>query len=269
MNQPDAPLPHRIGVLSSLDPTDWQNDVVARVLRAHFELRRDDVSLDLRSIDDRVTLSRASWPSSRTAPWPTAIHAVIVDRNIAAVDRERAGASPTISIDTDMFADTMLWCPLFEQTLDTAAIDTRTRMLEHLGVDRDPTNGFARAADSLGGLLTLTDRYCLARAADLDALDAAHAALAGGRTESSSVVVDEITRVLAAIEIAAPGAIAQHSAALQQRAADLAVALGDERDRHALSERQAAEALDAAAVREHSLTERLETALLRSALQER
>ena len=269
INPPATPLVHRIGVLSSLDPRSWQSDVVARVMRAQINLHGNDVSLDLRSVDERVVMSRASWQPAMTAGWPTTVRAVIIDRDIEMHDRERAGVPRMISIETDIFADTTLWCALFEQTLDPAAIDTRTRMLEHLGVDRDPADGFAAAADSLGGLLTPTDRYCLARAADQDALDAAHAALAGGRTASSAGVVDEIARVAAAVEETGPDTSAHQSAVLQQRVAELAAELSGERERHALAERQASEALDAAALREDSLTERLETAFLRSTLQER
>jgi len=266
---PAVPDTHRIGVLSSLDPASWQSDVVARVMRAHIDLHRNDVSLDLRSVHERVVMSRALWQPALTTAWPTTVHAVVIERDIELHDRERAGAAAMISIETDMFGDTTLWCALFEQTLDPAAIDTRTRMLEHLGVDRDPTDGFAAAANSLGGLLTLTDRYCLARAADRDALDAAHAALAGGRTASSAGLVDEIARVAAGIDETGPDTGVHHSAVLQQRVAELATELSDERERHAMAERQASEALDAAARREQSLTERLDTAFLRNALQER
>jgi hypothetical protein len=270
---PAVPDTHRIGVLSSLDPARWQSDVVARVMRSHIDLHRNDVSLDLRSVHERVVMSRALWQPALTTAWPTTVHAVVIERDIELHDRERAGAAAMISIETDMFADTMLWCELFEQTLDPAAVDTRTRMLEHLGVDQDPTDGFAAAAASLGGLLTPTDRYCLARAADRGALDEAHAALAAGRTASSAGLVDEIARVAAAIELAiletGPDTGVHHSAVLQQRVAELASELSDERERHAMAERQASEALDAAALREQSLTERLDTAFLRNALQER
>lgn len=268
-NPPAIPLVHRIGVLSSLDPSNWQSDVVARVIRAQINLHRNDVSLDLRSVHKRLATSQASWQPAPTAAWPTTVHAVVIEGDIELNDRERAGAAATISIETDMFADTTLWCALFEQTLDPAAIDTRTRMLEHLGVDRDPADGFAAAANSLGGLLTPTDRYCLARAADQEALDAAHAALAGGRAASSAGVADEIARVAAAIDETGPDASAQHSAVLQQRVAELTSELSAERNRHSLAERQAAEALGTAALRERSLTERLETSFLRSTLQER
>lgn len=259
---------HRIGVLSSLDPAAWQSDVVARVLRAHIDLYGNDTSLDLRSVHERAALSRASWQPALTASWPTTVHAVIVDFAIDTSDRERAGTSALASIETGIFANPIVWCTLFEQTLNPAAIDSRTRMLKHLGVDQDPADGFAAAADALGGLLTLTDRYCLAKATARDALDEAHAALAGGRTPSSAAVVDEMERIAAAIELVGPGTATNHSAGLQQRALELAVELADERDRHALAERRAAEALDAAAQRERSLTKRLETAFLRNTLQE-
>jgi hypothetical protein len=236
----------RIGVLSSLDPASWQSDVVARVLHAQIDLHHNDVSFDLRSIRERAALNRASWQPALTAAWPTTVSTVVVEHDIETHDRERAGAASITAIETDMFADPMLWCGLFEQTLDPAAVETRTRMLEHLGVDRDPTDGFAAAAASLGGLLTPTDRYCLARAA-----------------------VDEIARVAAAIELVSPDNGVKQIAALQQRAAELATELSDERDRHALAERQAAEALDGAALRESLLTDRLDTALLRRTLQER
>jgi hypothetical protein len=277
MNQPEAPvmssfatpLPHRIGVLSALDPAAWQSDVIARVLRAHIDLYGNNASLDLRSVHERLALSRASWQPAPTANWPTTVHAVIIDRAIDTSNRVRAGASALASIETDIFANPIVWCTLFEQTLDPAAVDTRTRMLEHLGVDQDPTDGFAAATDALGGLLTLTDRYCLAKAAARDALDDAHAALAGGRTASSAAVIGEMERIAATTEMAGPHTAANHSAALQQRALELAAELADERDRHALAERRAAEALDAAAQRERSLTKRLETAFLRNTLQER
>jgi hypothetical protein len=260
---------HRIGVLSSLDPASWQSDVVARVLSAQIDLHHNDVSFDLRSIRERAALSRASWQPALTAAWPTTVSTVVVEHDIETHDRERAGAASITAIETNMFADTMLWCGLFEQTLEPAAVDTRTRMLEHLGVDQNPTEGFAAAAASLGGLLTPTDRYCLARAADRGALDEAHAALAAGRTASSAGLVDEIARLAAAIELAAPDSGAKQIAALQQRVAELATELSDERDRHALAERLAAEELDTAALRASSLTSRLDTALLRSTLQER
>lgn len=259
----------RIGVLSSLHPAAWQSDVVARVMRAQVDLYATNISLDLRSVHEQAALNRASWKPALTASWPATVSTVVVEHDIETHDRERAGAASITAIETDMFADTMLWCELFEQTLDPAAVDTRTRMLEHLGVDQDPTDGFAAAAASLGGLLTPTDRYCLARAADRGALDEAHAALAAGRTASSAGLVDEIARVAAAIELASAGTGAKQIAALQQRVAELATELCDERDRHALAERLAAEELDAAALRESSLTSRLDTALLRSTLQER
>ena len=126
---------HRIGVLSSLDPASWQSDVVARVLRAQIDLHHNDVSFDLRSIRERAALSRASWQPALTAAWPTTVSTVVVEHDIKTHDRERAGAASITAIETNMFADTMLWCGLFEQTLDPAAVDTRTRMLEHLGVD--------------------------------------------------------------------------------------------------------------------------------------
>jgi hypothetical protein len=116
----------RIGVLSSLDPASWQSDVVARVMRAQIDLHNNDVSLDLRSIRERAALGRAWWQPALTAAWPTTVSTVVVEHDIETHDRERAGAASITAIETDMFADPMLWCGLFEQTLDPAAVETVT-----------------------------------------------------------------------------------------------------------------------------------------------
>jgi hypothetical protein len=264
----------RIGVLAAVDPTVWVSDAVAAVIRSQLRVRRDDIELDFRTVVAAEHPRRSSsWRPASTSPWAPSVQAVIVDESIDTAGRSGAGISDgVVVIDTSMFATTTALCSLFATTTDATALDTRRRMLAHLGIltspgGTDDVGAFERAADVFSGSLTVTDRLLIAQAVGVEALadDPYTAALVTQGSDTDGEAFREFDRIIAELSDLEPTA-ARRTAGLQQRVAELESEVDRLHDLVMSTDRRAIERLDAAAARERSLVDRLETALLRSEL---
>jgi hypothetical protein len=266
-------LPIRVGVLADVDPAAWSTDAVATVFRSQVHSRRNDIVLDFRTtVDADPRRHASSWHTAGTAPWPTGVQAVIVDATVDAPARSQAGVHGSVVVETNVFGDIAELCSLVAMTTDPAALDTRRRMLVHLGVlsatkGADDVSAFLHGAELFGGTLTLTDRLLIARAVGVEALtdDPQSAALASGRSGDGNGSVREFNRIVAELAGLAPS-IDAHAAALQQRVVDLETELARVHGLLTAAERTIVDNLDSMAARERSLVDRLETAALRSEL---
>ncbi len=258
-----------VSILSALDPADWASDAIATVTRAHFAARRSDVVLDLRTSSMfALWRGRAAWVPI-AANWSMGADVVIVDHRIDSAARREAGIDERLAvIATTVFDDPIALVSEFAATLDRVAVDTRRRMLIHLGVltddDRpDATATVDRAIDALGGAITVTDRLIVAQHAGDGLTDPLLAALVRGSSEDAQSTRVEFDRLCDQIAEYSPTE-ATHSAALQRQVAALEVEADQLRDRADAVERHAVAALASAAARERALTGRIEAALIRA-----
>lgn len=272
----------RLGILAAVEPHAWTSAAVAEVVTAQIEERRNDITVEFRTVvTDDAPRTRTPWQPATTASWPTDVDAILVDASLDTAARAAAGVGADADcpvIETHLFDDVAALCSLFAGTLDPTAVDTRRRMLTHLGAlprtssgkapDADASDLLQQAEDAVGGRLTATDRFIVAEAigtALLAGPDPLSAALAGGRTDQSTPATAEFDRVVTALADVEPTSTA-HTAWLQRRVAVLEADNARLTDLIAATTRQATDRLDAAAARERSLSDRLEALTLRSEL---
>lgn len=260
----------QVGVLAAIDPAAWSSDAVATVFRTQISARRDDIRLDFRTVVDGDHLRRwSTWNSTPITAWRSGVQAVIVDEAVDATARAASGLDDdVVVVDTNLFGDVRSLCSLFATTADTTALDTRRRMLSHLGVlaapdGVDDLGAFSRAKALFGGSLSVTDRLLIAREVGAAALadDPDTLALIAVRSDIGHATGREFDRICSKLDGLEPS-VAAHAAGLQQRVASLEAEVEHLHDLLRATERRSVDQLESAAARERSLANRLETATL-------
>ena len=187
--------PLHLGVVAPLDPDGVEPIVVAAAFRREVEHRLGPVVVDFRTTAAvGRPLDPTPWRELRTADWPSAVDAVVIDHRLAgepAVDDALSGVD--IVVTTELFEHPAGLASLLIRHLDAAALDSRRRMLMHLGVL--PADSHTITEVPLVMPLTATDLYLVAQ--QLDSPDEpVLAAFAGHAADDQSAAINDLTEQL-------------------------------------------------------------------------
>jgi hypothetical protein len=246
--------PLHLGVIASVASHEIGAEVAAEVVRRELQRGLGTVIVDFRTtLPIARPLDPSPWREISTADWGRTVHAVVVDERIAG-DPVTARASRGIGVvvATDLFGRLADLAALLVRHLDPASLDTRRRMLSHLGVLPEGTVPM----DSIPEVMPLraTDLYLVAERLR-ERRDPVMEALAGGDVADARPAIDDLVDRLRRL---VPDTVIESVAQLRERAESAEHILAEERERHEVELRALLDRVDHA--------ERLAAAARRSAL---
>lgn len=220
--------PLHLGVVAPVAPESAAAIVAAEAFRRELQHGLGPVVVDFRTtLEPARPLDPSPWRDLRTADWARTVHAVVIDERITHdVSVERACRGVDVIVTTDVLSRPDELAAILPRRLDAATLDSRRRMLVHLGVLPAGDEPLDRVPDVMP--LRATDLYLIAqrlRASD----DPVLVALAGGHVPDARRSIDAVVTQLG--ELLAD-TVVESVAQLRDRADAAESALADERVRH-------------------------------------
>ncbi len=233
----NAPL--HLGVVAPVLPGGGEATVTAAALQRELEHRLGPATIDFRTTSaSSRPLDPNRWRQLRDADFRRLAHAVIVDTRVEDDPAVRAAVDGVdIVISTDLFAQPTGLARVLVRRLDDAELETRRRMLVHLGLLPEAPATLTVVPTSMP--LTATDLYLVAQQL-VDTDDDVLAALGGADAPDVVADIDDLIDRLRGL---LPDSLRETDAQLHERLAATERRLADERARHAVEIRSLSDRL--------------------------